>query len=818
MPGRGKCLVEPGADYEFTVEWIDKAITCVQTVKDGAMDLEFYVRDPQASRMHMQVQRHWDLPDGAFPFDEQLFQQDNYRLYAVGTTGLRNELKAKGMLDRLGAAANQDCGILAWMSEDGLSAAVVQGRNRPSLSCQTLFGEVTARPYPDERMEQMRLSGMSFEQKLEAAKSGDIGCLEAVAMGYLEGEGVATDLKAAAQWMERLAEAGSAVGQFNMGLFCAKGCGVPRDFERAAEWMRRAEQSGSPDARSMVKLCAEMADNRKRAEAGDVAAQTKCARAFMVLGGSLEQMGPGSDYDEAFRWAKRASDAGNPEAAFLLGLCYDFGRGVEQNEGLAAQAYQKGAEAGDPSCQWNLAMCYRQGSGVNYNEGKAILYAYKAADQGYQPAVDGLQEMNWTLSDLIQRLTSPDLREMLEGTQYEGRVERCEHIRIGDELQLRRVRNNPSDENAIEFLHRGGSVGLMSRYQSSLLAPLMDLDLVEVKARVKSCLPKSQRGPRARNAEVGYTLVITEKKRETPEEREARLEKERAEAEVRRRAEEEARQRAAEEEERRKAEEERQRVLEAQRKEEARSRYRAEKAAWEAQRDAIDAQRQARLAQQMVEERQRMESQLSAKRDEAVRAAEAELEKQSARKRDAESTLAGLGLFSFGAKKAQRQAVEEAERLIGEAKAKKARAEDEYRKNRDSLERELASRERSVRAAIEAELPIPEAPKDPDAEAPKPKSAASPAPAPAPAKPAQPARPMTQVEMENERLKQAILQVLAKADEPLGVFDITRSGLDMSGQKCSALMSQLVREGRAEKVSVGAQTCFRLPTGDASKP
>ena len=77
--------------------------------------------------------------------------------------------------------------------------------------------------------------------------------------------------------------------------------------------------------------------------------------------------------------------------------------------------------------------------------------------------------------------------------------------------------------------------------------------------KVKSCIPKSQRGSRARNADVHLDLIIKEKKPESPEEKAKRL----AAEEARRKAEEEKKR--AEEQARRKIEEERRKVEAAER-------------------------------------------------------------------------------------------------------------------------------------------------------------------------------------------------------------------------------------------------------------
>ena len=59
---------------------------------------------------------------------------------------------------------------------------------------------------------------------------------------------------------------------------------------------------------------------------------------------------------------KKAAEQGYAKAQFGLGICYDFGKGVEKNPTEAVKWYRKAAEQGYAQAQCNLGGCYANGT------------------------------------------------------------------------------------------------------------------------------------------------------------------------------------------------------------------------------------------------------------------------------------------------------------------------------------------------------------------------------------------------------------------------------------------------------------------------
>ena len=540
--------------FVMTIDFTDSTTTCVYTCTEEKVEICFYVRDERKSNTKVVRKSEWKVSeDGHIQITAEDLHNDKTIPFLLAFRQMRRFLRKTGKLAQLKKLDNKSTGVIVYGQGKGenLDAKIVRGKNRPDLPCNVfLLGEQIMRPYPDELMTEMMLSGMSVEDKIAAAEGGGPDCMENLALAYLNGDGVDQNFEKSAYWMEKLAQTGSATGQFNIGLHYAKGCGVKRDFEKAAQWMQKAADQGDEDAPDVAKMYKEMSENLQKAQAGDAKAQAAVAKTYMQIGGSLEQFGPGRDYEEAFQWSKKAADQGDLDAMYYLALCYEHGRGTDKDSAGAAAIYQKAAELGHAPSQWNLAVCYLNGEGRERDEIQGYMWAYQAADQGNELAINGLRHQQKTVEQIIELYKNPETSVTLEGTQYEGRPDRCERLQKGAELTYKITKDKDRKEQ-LELFYNGGTVGVLSRWNSAPFIALLKLNRVDMKVMVQSCIPKSQRGSRARNADVQLNLMITAKKPETPEERAARLKEERVAAEkARHEAEEAAKRKEAEEKER----------------------------------------------------------------------------------------------------------------------------------------------------------------------------------------------------------------------------------------------------------------------------
>ena len=124
----------------------------------------------------------------------------------------------------------------------------------------------------------------------------------------------------------------------------------------------------------------ELRDLRVKAEQGDAAAQ------FIL--GLTYQVGLGVPQDdvEAVRWFRLAAEQGHAAAQFKLGLMYGEGLGVSQDDVAAVRWFRLAAEQGHARAQFNLGVRKSFGMGIPQNDVEAVRWYRLAAEQGHASA------------------------------------------------------------------------------------------------------------------------------------------------------------------------------------------------------------------------------------------------------------------------------------------------------------------------------------------------------------------------------------------------------------------------------------------------
>ena len=133
----------------------------------------------------------------------------------------------------------------------------------------------------------------------------------------------------------------------------------------------------------------ELVELRRLAEQGDADAQYNL--------GVMYDNGEGvpEDNAEAVKWYRMAAEQGHAGTQFMLGLMYAYGDGVPEDDAEAVKWYRMAAEQGHAGTQFMLGVMYNNGEGVPEDYVRAYAWYNLAAAQGNEPAVkakDGLRE------------------------------------------------------------------------------------------------------------------------------------------------------------------------------------------------------------------------------------------------------------------------------------------------------------------------------------------------------------------------------------------------------------------------------------------
>jgi TPR repeat protein len=96
------------------------------------------------------------------------------------------------------------------------------------------------------------------------------------------------------------------------------------------------------------------------------------------------------DYPTALKLLQPLVNQGDANAQFSLGLMYNLGRGVPQDDAQAATWYRKAADQGLADAQDNLGFAYAKGRGIPQDYAQAIVWFRKAAEEGLADAQNNL--------------------------------------------------------------------------------------------------------------------------------------------------------------------------------------------------------------------------------------------------------------------------------------------------------------------------------------------------------------------------------------------------------------------------------------------
>ena len=96
------------------------------------------------------------------------------------------------------------------------------------------------------------------------------------------------------------------------------------------------------------------------------------------------------EYDQAVECFRKAAEQRNADAQNGLGVCFNNGQGVQQDDQQAVYWYREAAEQGFAKAQDNLGICYYKGEGVQQDYQQAVYWYQKAAEQGYAAAQTNL--------------------------------------------------------------------------------------------------------------------------------------------------------------------------------------------------------------------------------------------------------------------------------------------------------------------------------------------------------------------------------------------------------------------------------------------
>lgn len=241
---------------------------------------------------------------------------------------------------------------------------------------------------PSRTEENLPTAEQSIQLLQKAADAGYALAQHELGRRYLKGDSVTKDEARGVELTRQAAAQGLSNALWNMAIIYHNGWGVEKNETEARQWCDRALATGRLPYVVAVGQLYESGEVyplnvEKALELYRKAAHRDSRDGGFEFGRCLmEGQGIAEDRLAAEKWLTKALDAGNFQAAELLGVLYQDGIGVSQDHQRAVSYFRQGAAAGDLRSTERLAIAYGQGKGVQQDDAEAARWYRIAADGG----------------------------------------------------------------------------------------------------------------------------------------------------------------------------------------------------------------------------------------------------------------------------------------------------------------------------------------------------------------------------------------------------------------------------------------------------
>ncbi len=211
-----------------------------------------------------------------------------------------------------------------------------------------------------------------FQWMVLAANQGYTKAQAAVGECYLYGEGTTQNENKGIEWLKKAADQGYQMANFVLGMYYLYDADVASPGVHAQNYLKDAVEnkleivSISPNGEeyNLVKyyygcawawcLAYYIPDTIDEYDIEEPTTDNECLKLSAKYGDSLSQYAIGKiylkheNYNEAFKWLKKAADNDEPMAKYDLGVMYYKGKGVTKNTQTAIKWWKEAASDGEP--------------------------------------------------------------------------------------------------------------------------------------------------------------------------------------------------------------------------------------------------------------------------------------------------------------------------------------------------------------------------------------------------------------------------------------------------------------------------------------
>ena len=215
---------------------------------------------------------------------------------------------------------------------------------------------------------------------------------------YFSGDRVPVDYNESYKWTSLAAEQGIVGALYRMALFYYQGYGVVQvDIPKAINYAKEAANQNDADSFNLVGILYNsqaMANPQEAIKWNQMAADRNDINGMFNLATMYEEGSAGVKNEQlAVQYFEKAYGMGHIDAGMRLAIMLINGRGTTRNPQRALDIFLKIAEGESVGAMFNAALMYERGDGIPANIEFAVQWYRKAANMGYQPAIDALSRL-----------------------------------------------------------------------------------------------------------------------------------------------------------------------------------------------------------------------------------------------------------------------------------------------------------------------------------------------------------------------------------------------------------------------------------------
>lgn len=286
------------------------------------------------------------------------------------------------------------------------------------LSTETQVLEINATKNIDSALPDL------FTKHLSSAKEGNATSQYIVSQYYSKGSGVEKNTTLGMKYLKASSDQNYSSAQLALGLAYLNGIDIEVNYDKALELLTRYCEKNENDENASEAIYTIISnDLARRYDTLEALKHLKALAAYGIPAAQFriaEMLFVEKKYDQAVLTYTKAMDGGHVQAYMKLAQIYDKGiNGEKKNKKEALRLYIEGSKLKEPEAILHIGLAFETGEGLSQNNTRALASYYYAISLHKKP----FHEADMLVAKILKHMTSKEVSAaylMLDHLKKEG--------------------------------------------------------------------------------------------------------------------------------------------------------------------------------------------------------------------------------------------------------------------------------------------------------------------------------------------------------------------------------------------------------------